>query len=170
VAGTDLSAAAASLLTAATAALALTSNGPVSRTLLSHGPPVFDCCDLCAVHVALLDEHELARPGSPQMPQVDPAVPLVTFVVTFGRCYPIVGGGVQITTPTAQQMTVGAVALMEDAWTVYNHLKTMARASTLFPSRPCRSVKVTPAVPIVPQGGCAGWTLTVAAQLDGYSV
>jgi hypothetical protein len=169
MAGVDLTTLAQSLLDSAAAALASTSSGPVARTLLAHGPPVFDCCDLCAVHVQSLGEHELARPGAPNMQQVDPAIPLVTFVLTFGRCYPIVGGGITITPPTAAAMTAGTAALQEDLWTVYNYLKSRARASTLFPSRPCRSVKFTPAIPVGPDGGCAGWTLTVAVSLDGYA-
>jgi hypothetical protein len=130
---------------------------------------VFDCCDLVAVNVQGVTEYEQGRPGSPQMPQVDCAVPLVTFVLTFGRCYPIVGGGVQITLPTAAEMTAAASGLDEDVWTVWNYLKSQARSSSLFAARPCRSVKVGPATPVVPNGGCAGWTIAVAVELDGYT-
>lgn len=164
----DLYDAAAELLDASAAALATTPGGAPGSRYVSMGPPVYDCCDLLTVHAAETTPVVMAESGSQAMPQLRPAVPMVGLVVTALRCYPIIEGGVSIGVPNAA--TLGAVSrdLYGDGWTLLFYLRGLARSNRLFADRPCRAVAIGPLAPTPTQGGCAGWTVTVVVQVDGF--
>lgn len=164
----DLYEAARELLDAAAAAAATTPGGAPGTRYVSSGPPAFDCCDLLTVHLARFMPIAMQEAGRQNMPLQKPAVPMVQMVVTISRCYPKVDGGVVITIPLAQDMEKASFGLYADAWTIWNHLRTMARQQLLFASRPCRPVEFAPMTPTPTQGGCAGWVLGVDVEVDGY--
>lgn len=169
MAALDLFDAADELLSAAAAGLATTTSGTPGSRYVSAGPPVYDCCDLLTVHVQELPEVSMREAGRQEMPQMRPAVPTPTLVITALRCYPIVEGGITIGVPNAAALNAAARTIYEDGWLLLNYLRARARTNGLFPSRPCRSLAIGPLRPTPTQGGCGGWTIQVTVELDGYN-
>ena len=165
----DLYSAATELLNAARSALDTTDAGAPTARYVSSGAPVFDCCDQLTVHVPGIADVPMPEAGMQSLAQMRPAVPIIQFVVTTLRCYPIIEAGVVIKVPFAAEMDAASRIVYQDGWALWNGLRTLARSDRLFAGRPCRSVEVSPLTPTPTQGGCAGWTLAVFAELDGYA-
>lgn len=165
----DLYNAANELLAAAAAALATTSSGAPKSQYVSAGPPVYDCCDLLTVHVAESNPLPMREAGNQQLPQMRPAVPMVGMVITALRCYPVVTGGIEVGVPNAADLDAASRTIYSDGWLLINYLRTLGRTDRLFAGRPCRALEITSMRPTPTQGGCAGWTLTVIVEIDGYA-
>lgn len=156
-------AAATNLLAVTVDALELTDAGFSGDSYLSPGQPAFDGqCDFAAVWVA---GENLAASGlipSTQIFRTGPRVSLVTLMATTGRCLALNGrGGV----PTAADRADNAARHMQDGQALWNHVGEQIAAGALL--RLCSSVTLLGMTAYVPQGGFAGWNLTVQAQIDG---
>jgi hypothetical protein len=163
---------AAELLAKSAAILAGTAAGAPSNQYVSHGEPPYDCCDTLTVHVGMLrfGSFKLGADGStgvrdPKMP----VVPVVPLVVTALRCQRAQAqGGLQITLPSPSLMAADAATIMADGWSLFCGINNAQRAGSLFAGYPCRPFEVDPALPVAPEGGCLGWTLSVQVALDGF--
>lgn len=169
MAGADLFDAAEELLDVAATGLATTSGGVPGSRYVSAGQPVYDCCDLLTVHVQETNSIPMREAGNQGLPQLRPAVPMALLVVTALRCWPIVQGGVTLGVPNAGEMHAAARGIYEDGWTLWNYLRTAARDDRLFAGRPCRPVSIGLLRPTPTQGGCGGWTIEIAVEIDGYA-
>lgn len=163
---------AAELLAKSVAILAATTAGAPANQYVSHGEPPYDCCDTLTVHVGMLrygafklgaDESTGVR--DPKMPVV-PVLPLVVTALRCMRAMP--QGGLQISLPTPAVMAADAQAVYSDGWSLFCGIGNAFRAGSLFAGYPCRPFEVDPALPVAPEGGCLGWTLTVQVALDGF--
>lgn len=161
---------AAELLTQTQAALATTPAGSPSRAYVSIGDPPFDCCDQLTVQTAVdqadagvsnkLDVQRRLQYGS---------VNLVALKVTIIRCHPVASAQQdQVAFPSVSVLTTVAQSSYQDAWVTWNYLQKKHRDNALFAGFPCRPVSISALTPITPEGGCAGWTLQVLVELDGY--
>jgi hypothetical protein len=56
---------------------------------------------------------------------------------------------------------------MEDGWALWNGVSTAIINDDLF-GGVCKDIKLLSMSPLVPQGGVAGWVLTVSFELPGY--
>lgn len=169
MASTGLFDVAEELLDVSATGLAATSSGAPGSRYVSAGQPVYDCCDLLVVHLQETNEVPMRESGNQLLPQLRPAVPMALLVVTALRCWPIVQGGVTVGVPNAAEMHAAARGIYADGWTLLNYLRSEARADRLFAGRPCRPVSIGPLRPTPTQGGCGGWTIEVAVELDGYT-
>ena len=144
-------------------------SGAPERAFVSPGQPVFDCCDQLTVHVQQIDQADTSPGGlnaghRAKFGQINH----VLFIVTSTRCISGVtttqAGGVSI--PSAEVLAEDARQLDADAWALWNHAYNMTRAEQFRTL--CDEVFFDGILSIVPSGGCAGWTVTVRAALDGY--
>lgn len=165
----DLYDAANQLLTAAATAIEAGGGMAPAVRYVSAGPPAIDCCDQMTVHVLLQSQVSMREAGNQSLPQMRPAVPMATFVVTTTRCYPIVEGGVTLRVPDAAKLDAASRTIYLDGWAMWNGLRTLLRTDRVFAGRWCRSVETGPMTPVPIQGGCAGWSLPVLCEVDGYS-
>ena len=156
------------LLAAVAAGLAATPSGAPAYQLVSLGPPAFDCCPAVYTYVQSLSPHEMPIAAPDKRPTL-PSVPLAILVAVMIRCVPTVQGAINITMPAPADLQASAKESYMDGWTVYNHLRTMARAKTLFPSSPTRPFWVNAMQPANPQGACGGWMVPVTVEVDGYT-
>lgn len=162
---------AATILNETVAALALTVSGPPSRSWVSHTAPPLDCCDVCVVHLDPFQVSDTGPSGGPGNLQAlhrvahPGQVLLANYVVTITRCVSTVDDNGKL--PTVAVMEADAARLLEDVWVAWNHLRAQARAGTVF-SR-CREVDIGGPTPLAPSGACAGWTIPVQAQIDGWT-
>ena len=89
----------------------------------------------------------------------------VTFLGRSTRCIPT-GTDSQLgayTPPTPEDLDVAGEQLHADAWALWNHLFEVEREVA-----GCSEIFFDALTAVVPSGGCAGWTVTIRAQLDGY--
>lgn len=145
---------------------ALDSNAPglagaPERTFISPGRPVLDCCDQLAVHVEAVTE--LNSTGSGQKARQGARTNLVTLIATSTRCIPT---GTATNPPSTEELMGAAEQLDADAWALWNHVFNMIRADQLFML--CGEVFWDGLRALAPSGGCAGWTLQLRVQLEGY--
>lgn len=168
---TDLYALASELLSAAEGILVGTPGGAISRSFVSPGLPSLDCCPQLTVHAGGPAEADT----SPVTTPLDPGhrtsnfelLNLVQLTITVVRCAP----APETAIPTAAELDAVSSETYADLWALWNELRQMHRAGTLFdaPAGPgSRELFFDPAYPLNPQGGCAGWQLPIRVELGGY--
>jgi hypothetical protein len=167
--------AAGSLLTVAAAILGATPAGAPSRQFVAHGPPAFDCCDTLTVHAGMIRYADFRRSppdgtGGMNDPKMH-VVPYVPLVVTSLRCANAQpSGGLQVNLPSPAALSADSQVVYRDGWSLYIGLNEANRNQTLFAGWPCRAFEIDGALPISPDGGCLGWSVTVNVQIDGFDV
>lgn len=132
--------------------------GSPARTFISHGAPAFDCCDQLAVQVRSVFS------DNPQPLKNSMRENIVTLVAWSTRCVPTIDSAGNI--PTEVELSASSEQLYADGWALWNHIFNLIRAEQLFTL--CGQVIWDGLVAVNPQGGCAGWTLTVRVSTDGY--
>ncbi len=160
------------LLDASEQIVAGTIGGPVALAYLSPGLPSLDyMCDQIAVWCAGLTE-EQTSPLSP-VPQVGQRrrlgwTNLIVLSVLVARCVNV-GGTTQkgYTPPKIPALVSDSNKVMEDGWALWNGVSTAIIDDGLF-GGVCQDIRFTSMIPLTPQGGLAGWTLTITAELAGY--
>lgn len=132
---------------------------PPDRQLVAHGDFAWDC-ELVAVR---LDRLGLDRP--PGQPNTCAVVPVATVSATVLRCYPKAGdGGEEI--PSAEAIDTAARVLAVDAAALADGIATSWADGSLFDPVPCSRVTIVPGVePLGPDGGLAGWRVTLDVRL-----
>lgn len=164
--------AAAELLATAEAVLATTVGGPVARAYLSPGLPALDyMCDQIAVWTgAIGDETAGALSPTPVIGQRRRLawIPLASITTMTARCIKTGKSTSKgYTPPTIAELTADAEKTMEDGWALYNGYSTAIIQDGLLGGT-CQDIKFTPMTPLDPQGGMAGWLLTLIVELNGY--
>ena len=135
------------------------------RTIVSHGPPVFDCCDLLAVHWAVVQRNpNITPPGGTDRPLLAARMLKATFVVTRARCVPTLSEQGEL--PSATALSESALALADDGWLLYIGLTAAIRGGALE-KFPCEPIDLDPMQPVNPSGGCGAVTLGLVTQIDG---
>jgi hypothetical protein len=92
-----------------------------------------------------------------------------SFIATITRCVPT-GFESQtgtFTPPSPVDLTLAARQINADGWALWNHLFNAVQAGRLLTL--CDEVFWDAIIPVVPAGGCAGWTVTMRASLPGYT-
>jgi hypothetical protein len=160
------------LLDTSETAVAATVGGPVALAYLSPGLPSLDyMCDQVAVWCAAITE-EQTSPLSP-VPQVGQRrrlgwTNLIVLSVLVARCVHVGGTTSKgYTPPKSSQLSSDADKVMEDGWALWNAISTAIIDAGLFGGT-CQDIRFTSMIPLTPQGGLAGWTLTLTAELAGY--
>lgn len=160
------------LLDASEQILAATVGGPVALAYLSPGLPSLDYqCDQVAVWNSALGE-EQTSPLAPA-PQIGMRrrlgwKNLVTLSVLAARCVHV-GKTTRsgYTPPSSEVLTADGAKVMEDGWALWNGVSTAYIQDGLFDGT-CEDFKILSMSPLTPQGGMAGWVLTLAVELAGY--
>lgn len=168
MAARDLFTAANEYLVACHEALATTQEGAPTRYFISPGPPAWDCPDQLTVHVggpSVADTlpQGVLDPG--HRATVTGQVNLVVLTATILRCAPTVDDDGNF--PTPQQLDAASTVLLDDLWAIWNYVRSAKTNDALFPPRE-RELIQDPAIALAPQGGIAGWQITVRVQLGGY--
>lgn len=134
--------------------------GAPERSYVSPGLPAFDCCDQLTVHTPSIVDSPFS-PGSFTGTSARAATVItVTLVATITRCIP------SQPEPPVADFLAPSEQTSADGWALRNHLLNMIRAGDLFTI--CSEVFWDGLRFVNPQGGCAGWTLNLRVQLDGY--
>lgn len=137
-----------------------TLEGAPERTFISLGAPPQDCCEMLAVHVDEVDEFSFPS----DIKRIAGKKNQIDWVVTSSRCYPTPED--INTMPTGEEISEASRQLYADAWALWNHLYNLSRSGALFTL--CDEVVFDFMRPLGPSGGCAGWTLALHTNLDGY--
>lgn len=143
---------------------------PATRENVSHGPPSWDCGDQLTVHV------DKIRPSGPlTLTQRTPrgskeVVTVADVVVTLLRCVTGVAENAHWATnpsiiPDPTVLDSEARALANEARALWFGLLGEAIAGTLFKDLFDVSFLFRDCVPIGPNGGLAGWKLTMEVAL-----
>ena len=168
---TDLQTLCDAVLEAATAALdtipgfAPGLEGAPARTLISPGQPVFDCCPQLSVNASVVREAptEPLGLGAGTRHKQNFRKNLVGVQVWIARCLP---EGPQ---PPAESLTVSAAQSNADGWALWNYLWNVNRPGSSDPLVSlCDEIYMDGMTPLLPSGGCAGWTLNMRVELAGY--
>lgn len=144
--------------------------GAPERYFVSPGLPAWDCCEQLAVHAAPMAEADTTPSGldagrrSARFARINHP----SFVATITRCVPTgeltAGGTVKL--PESVDLTMAARQINADGWALWNGLFNRVYAGRLLTL--CDEVFWDAIIPVVPAGGCAGWTVTMRASLGGY--
>lgn len=170
----SLFAAATGLLVAAAQILDGTPAGAPAVQYVAHGLPAFDCPNSLIVTVGPMaygDYRRSVAPGTISDPRF-PVVPIVPFTVTALRCVnaqampQAAAGGVR--PADVAKVQADAEIVYRDGWSLFCGLQKLYRENRLFEGYPCRAFEIDSVIPVSPEGGCLGWTVTVQAQLDGF--
>lgn len=160
------------LLDVAYNAMSATVGGPPALKYISPGLPALDYqCDQVAVWAAGIGD-EQAGALSPQ-PVVGQRrrlawVNLCTLNVLMGRCiHTGKSTSKGYTPPLESELGEDGGKVMEDAWALWNAVSTAIVQDDLF-GGVCQDIKLLSMTPLTPQGGVAGWVLTLSFQLPGY--
>lgn len=139
--------------------------GAPARAFVSPGTPVWDCCDQIAIHPPLIQQGGTAPGGlAAGKRHLTGTINHVTLLGTATRCIPTIDDLGRAPTPDALQAS--AEQLNADGWALWNHLYNLQSSGLLLSL--CDQVFFDGINAVVPAGGCAGWTVTVRAYLDGY--
>lgn len=161
---------ASELLATAVAILAGTAAGAPANQYVSHGPPAYDCPNTVAVNAGMIQYAPNLQkgPGGIFDPRMDVQI-LVPLTITALRCATALPqGGAVITLPTAAKINADAQMVYADGWSLFCGVRNANRDGTLFTHWPCRVLEIDSAIPIAPEGGVLGWSLTLHIQLDGF--
>lgn len=133
------------------------------RQIVSHGLRFAHDCEMVAVGVV---EYGFDNADGGNLPGFAraPYVPTVTFQIMWLRCWPTIVGD-QL--PAADDITAAALGLAVDAANVGNGVTRRWSVGTLFSETPdpTHLLTVPSIVPVSPEGGLAGWRVTVGARL-----
>lgn len=140
------------------------------RRFVNYGPPAWDCPEQLTVHAG----GPVVADTLPLQPSLEPAhraavqgmVNMVSLTATILRCVPMIEEDGDA--PSPQDIEVASRQTCSDVWAIWNWLVSKKADGTLFPPRESRELFIDPAVAVNPQGGAAGWQITVRVQLDGY--
>lgn len=150
--------------------------GSPERAFVSPGTPVadfvgVDCCSQVAIWVTPTNEmdttpggNDAGRRSSRYAWKND-----VGFSLAVSRCIPTgssSSAGIY-TPPSATELTEASRQHNADHWALWNHMHNAVNAEQILSL--CDNVRVIGIVAAIPSGGCAGWVMTLAASLDGYS-
>lgn len=165
----DLFSAATELLAACEAAIATAPGGAIARAFVSPGLPALDCCPQLTVHAGGPGEADTQPLTTPLQPghrvSQTALVNLIQFTITVVRCSP------SEAIPPAAALQASAEETFGDLWALWNVLKQEHRAGNLFDAEAgpgSRELFFDPAIPLNPQGGCAGWLVPLRVSLGGY--
>lgn len=169
-AATDLFDAAAQVLNFCAVVLDELPVGAPERQFIPIGYPAIDCPTL-AVFLLPLGPGPFAPSTSPGDPLRQghpyPVLDLVVFQVQVWRCWPSTPDGKQIAkAPKPEQYTNAAEILYRDTWQLWNAFREGFNLGLL--DGPCKMLQATQAQAIQPDGGYAGVSLLVTAQIDGF--
>lgn len=147
-------------------AVAATDGGAITNAYLDASPPAWDCCPALVV-VALPIDEDVTSPLTP-----DPATALrttagnvirVTYSIWALRCAaPMQTNG---NPPTPAEKTAVALLVQQDGWALWNGVRH-AIANGLFGDT-CTGVYFDPVRYVSQEGGCAGVTFQIRAQING---
>ena len=145
--------------------------GAPERQFVSPGLPVWDCCEQLAVHATPMTEADTTPGGldagrrSARQARINHA----SYVATITRCVPTgeLSAGGTYTAPDTVDLTLAARQINADGWALWNRLFNAVYAGRLLTL--CDEVFWDAIIPVVPAGGCAGWTVTMRASLPGYA-
>jgi len=167
---------AADLLDSALDGLDITRTGiePPARQYRAHSRPAVDICTETegrgqisvyldpsrALTFATSPASTPGRATSAAVPHMQLVAPIATFVVEWWRCHPAFAIGGQI--PSADDLDDAATLLGRDLWCVTQQFLAEWKAGTLI-SVGCRSIDIAAVSVLGPQGGAAGWTVSVRA-------
>lgn len=146
------------------------------RHYVSIGEPAYDCCPQMTVFTQRLED-AAAGPTAPQ--SVEGAMRIgkrsgrriwATMQIDVVGCVPTgtLSKSNVWSPPSADALHVKAAEIYEWGWMLRCGLAQMKRDGDLFNPAVCRETDLGLAVPITPEGGCAGWRVPVLVQLDGY--
>lgn len=161
------------ILDAALAALApdITGHPAPGKVFVSHGDPVMDL-DGCCAGGGTLAVH-LGRPQSGVPIRWDPPsvkTPCMTltkaaFTVSLFRCVPAIDTTRGDYSPSEDDLTTSANDLLTDLWCLICGLRAAIRAGAIAAGG-CDDVRLTESRTVEPQGGCAGWQVTIELQAN----
>jgi hypothetical protein len=134
--------------------------GAPERSYVSPGLPAFDCCDQLTVHTPAILDSPFSPDSATGRSARSASVITVSLVVTATRCVP---GEPE---PAVVDLLAPTQQISADGWALRNHLLNMIRSDELFSI--CSEVFWDGLRYVNPQGGCAGWTVNLRVQLDGY--
>lgn len=142
--------------------------GAPERAFVSPGIPSFDCCPQLTVHAQDISDMDTSPGGlGAGRRNVTGKRIQVRLVTTIIRCVPDSRGGQVLTSmPLAADLEAAAEQVNADAWALYNHIYAMWRSGDFLTV--CKALFFEGARAVGEQGKCAGWTLTLRAELDGY--
>ena len=139
--------------------------GAPERTFIAAGTPVWDCCEQLAVHVSTLTESSTSPGGLGSGRRASfGRVNLIRLVATVTRCIPTINDAGEL--PSEVELTEAAEQVNADGWALWNHIYNLIREEQLFSL--CSEVFWDGFTAANPSGGCAGWTLSLRVQMDGY--
>lgn len=151
-----------------------TLEGAPVRQYVSPGIPVADfvgadCCTQLAVNVTGPQEQGTTPDGMDAGRRAARYgwVNEVTLVAYIYRCIPSGDSSIQgYTPPTVAELNQSSKQHLADNWALWNHLHNLVHAEHLVSL--CDQVFFDGLIDQVPSGGCAGWTCTIRAALEGY--
>ncbi len=143
--------------------------GAPERSFVSPGRPAFDnCCESggqLTVNSALVTAKQTNFSVQGIDPRIGARINHVLFNITIVRCMNTASGQ-WAEAPLAATLALVAEQTDADAWALWNHLWNMVRAGTLLTL--CSELFFDGLRALDPSGGCAGWTLALRVQVDGY--
>lgn len=147
------------------AADALTDHGVEvpARRYRAHGPPADDgLCDALTVYAEPVRIQPLRGPGN--LPASCQGVLVARLVARVARCWAPAG----YDQPGDDTLDLAGQDLAEDGWALIVGLSDRALAGTLFPTAglACDGIDTINADPFGPDGGVAGWTVTIETALN----
>lgn len=161
------------LLVAASQACELSRGGAMDRVYVSPGPPAWDCPNQLTVHAGGPAEADTAPLQPPLQPyhRVDDGLlmNMITLTITALRCAPSWGEAPSTSTPSIEALEEAAKETLDDVWCIWNHVATRKRDGTLFPPKKTRELIFDQALPLLTEGGIAGWQMQMRVQLDGFT-
>jgi hypothetical protein len=137
--------------------------GAPERAFVSAGTPALDCCDQLAVNAAPIAEAptQPLEMGAGTRHQQQFRKNYVGFTVTITRC-----ANIQDIPPPVSVLEAVAEQSNADAWALWNYVWNLARSGGIFSL--CGGVYFDRLAPLTQSGGCAGWSLSMRAELEGY--
>lgn len=90
-------------------------------------------------------------------------IPVATFVVELLLCYPY--GTPEQTAPPVDEISAAARRIADAGVALVDGLHDASVAGTLFTQRCCDDVTIAAPDPVGPDGGLAGWALTLSVRL-----
>jgi hypothetical protein len=138
--------------------------GAPDRRIITVGTPALDCCDQLAVHVVTGYEERTGDQGRIAQGVACHGMTFVELRVQITGCVPSVDD--RGNPPSADAINRSAVALYSHGWTMWCGLNNRAGSELFGEGMPKRAITVGPLTPVEEQGGCAGWFVQVAVQLD----
>lgn len=141
-------------------------DGAPERAFVSPGTPVFDCCDQIAIHPPVVSAGGTSPGGLAEGKRhVYGMINHVSLLASVTRCIPTIDEFGRA--PSVASLQASAEQLNADGWALWNHLYNLQSSGLLLSL--CDQVFFDGINATAPSGGCAGWTVSVRAYLDGYS-